>query len=94
MHYRMYHRQEYYILCIQNSKTIVVYWLGSCDICDEGDGYLRGSDSQGEPPSGDNAVNDALVIVSCVLSLLVLIEWSVCAILWRYGVSSNTDSTK
>ena len=67
-------------------------WIS--DFCDEGDGYLRGSGSQCASPSGDNAVNDALVIVSCVLSLLVLIEWSVRAILWRYGVVSDTDSTK
>ena len=54
---------------------------------------MRGSNSQCEPPSGDNAVRDALVIVSCVLSLLVLIEWSVSATLWRYGVITDADST-
>ena len=53
---------------------------------------MRGSNSQCEPPSGDNVVRDALVIVSCVLSLLVLIEWSVSATLWRYGVITDTDS--
>ena len=55
---------------------------------------MRGSNSQCKPPSGDNVVRNALVIVSCVLSLLVLIEWSVSAALWRYGVITDTDSTK
>ena len=51
---------------------------------------MRGANSQCEPPGGDNAVRDALVIVSCVLSLLVLIEWSVSA-LWRCGVDTNKN---
>ena len=63
------------------------------EFCEDG-GQMRGSNSQCEPPSGDNVVRDALVIVSCVLSLLVLIEWSVSAALWRYGVISDTDLTK
>ena len=63
------------------------------DFCKEDDGLMRGSDSQCEPPSGDNVVKDALVIVSCVLSLMVLIEWSVRVVLWRCGVVTDKDST-
>ena len=51
---------------------------------------MRGANSQCEPPSGDSEAKDALVIVSCVFSLLVLIEWSVSA-LWRYGVDTNKN---
>ena len=69
------------------------YILYISDFCEDG-GQMRGSDSRCEPPSGDNVVKDALVIVCCVLSLLVLIEWSVSAALWRCGVITDTDLTK
>ena len=36
-----------------------------------------GKEDDGASSSGGNVVRDALVIVSCVLSLLVLTEWSV-----------------
>ena len=50
---------------------------------------MRGTNSQCEPPSGDSEAKEALVIVSCVFSLVVLFEWSVSATLWRYGVDTN-----
>ena len=67
-----------------------------CDSFEGDDEYLQGSDPQCKPPSGDNVVRDALVIVCCVLSLLdqVLIEWSVSAALCRCGVITDTDITK
>ena len=73
--------------------TCMYMYMYISDFCGDGE-QIRGSDSQCQPLSGDNVVKDALVIVSCVLSLLVLIEWSVSATIWRCGVITDTDSAK
>ena len=38
---------------------------------------------------GTSGVRDVLVIVCCVLSLLVVLEWSVCTALWRCAVMDS-----
>ena len=48
-------------------------YMYTVEVCKEDDG----ANSQCESSSGGNVVRDTLVIVSCVLSLLVLTEWSV-----------------
>ena len=42
---------------------------------------------------GTSGVRDVLVIVCCVLSLLVVLEWSVRTALWRCAVM-DSDSEK
>ena len=64
------------------------------EFCEESNGYIRGANSQCEPPSGDNAVKNALVIASFVFSVLVLIEWSVSAGLLKCGVDTDENTDK
>ena len=78
---------------VWNGLRIHTFYI-CVDFCEEDDGQIRRSDSRCEPPSGDNVVRNALVIVCCVLSLLVLGVWSVSAALKRCGVITDTESTQ
>ena len=63
------------------------------DFYDEG--YRRGDNSECVSTDGNEAekrVRNGLVIACFVLSLLVVVEWSVCAALWRCGVVDGSDS--
>ena len=64
------------------------------DFCEESNGYIRGSNSQCEPPSGDNAVKNVLVIIICVFSLLVPAVWGVSAGLLKCGVDTDENTNK
>ena len=72
-----------------------MYMYMCTDFYDEG--YRRGGNSECIPTDGDEAekrVRNGLVIVYFVLSLLVLVEWSVCAALWRCGVVGSASEKK
>ena len=65
------------------------------DFYDEG--YRRGDNSECVSTNGNEAekrVRNGLVIACFVLSLLVLVEWSVCAALWRCGVVDSASEKK
>ena len=65
------------------------------DFYDEG--FRRGDNSECVPTDGNEAekrVRNGLVIACFVLSLLVLVEWSVCAVLWRCGVVDSASEKK
>ena len=62
------------------------------DFYDEG--YIRGDNSECEyidSNDEEKRVRNGLVIVCFLLSLLVLVVWSVCATLWGRGVVDSSD---
>ena len=72
----------YTLFMLFDIVCVYVYLVLLSDFCDKDDGYIRGSDSKCEHPSGDNATRTGLVVGSLLSSVLVLLIWIILVLLW------------
>ena len=83
----------YTLFVLFDIVCVYVYLVLLSDFCDKDDGYIRGSDSKCEHPSGDNATRTGLVVGSLLSSLLVLLIWIILVLLWSCGaINKNVPS--
>ena len=80
----------YTLFMLFDIVCVYVYLVLLSDFCDKDDGYIRGSDSKCEHPSGDNATRTGLVVGSLLSSLLVLLIWITLVLLWSCGAINKT----